>query len=123
MTDKESISRLFDLWNLAVISGDPDRVLECYADNAVLLPTLSARVRHNHREIRDYFEHFLAGEPEGKVIEKNIRIFGDIAVNSGLYDFHMHRSGKTVSARFTFVYRNYPKGWLIVEHHSSPLPG
>lgn len=122
MTDKNEISELLNLWNRAVLSGDPVKVLECYADDAVLLPTLSSRVRDNHEGILDYFEHFLSGKPEGKIVEQNVRIYGNSAVNSGLYNFFMREEGIEISARFTFVYRKSDEGWLIVEHHSSLQP-
>ena len=122
MTDSKEISKLLDIWNRAVLSGDPGNVLECYADDAVLLPTLSSRVRHSRDEILDYIKHFLSGKPEGKVIEQNIRIYGDLAVNSGLYNFSMQTEGKKLSARFTFVYRKCDDAWLIVEHHPSIQP-
>ncbi|MFO7915715.1 MAG: SgcJ/EcaC family oxidoreductase [Candidatus Krumholzibacteriales bacterium] len=122
MTDSEEISELLDIWNRAVLSGDTGNVLECYADDAVLLPTLSCRARYNHEEIRDYFEHFLSGKPEVEVMEQNIRIYGDLAVNSGLYHFLMRKEGTELSARFTFVYRKCDSCWLIVEHHSSLQP-
>ena len=40
MSDVE-ISKLFDLWNLAVESGDPKKVTELYDEKAILLPTVS----------------------------------------------------------------------------------
>ena len=65
MSVDNEISDQLNRWNRAVASVDPDRVLECYAEDAVLLPTLSARIRRNHAEIRDYFERFLSGKPGG----------------------------------------------------------
>ena len=41
--------------------------------DAVLLPTVSNKVRHNPAEIKDYFEHFLEAKPVGKINEQNIR--------------------------------------------------
>jgi uncharacterized protein (TIGR02246 family) len=85
---------------------------------------VSAKVRHNHDEIRDYFVHFLSKEPHGRIIEQNIRIYDNIAINSGLYTFSLMEDGghTDVAARFTFVYQKYEDGWLIIEHHSSILP-
>jgi uncharacterized protein (TIGR02246 family) len=85
---------------------------------------VSAKVRHNHDEIRDYFVHFLSKKPYGKITEQNIRIYDNIAINSGLYTFSLMGDGDQtdVAARFTFVYRKYKDGWMIIEHHSSILP-
>lgn len=124
MSTKNEISDQFVVWNDALKTGDPDNVVACYAPDAILLPTVSARVRHNHDEIRDYFVHFLSKQPHGRITEQNIRIYDNIAINSGLYTFSLAGDdGRTdVAARFTFVYRKYENGWLIIEHHSSILP-
>ena len=124
MSTKNEISDQFEMWNDALQTGDPDNVVACYAADAILLPTVSAKVRHNHDEIRDYFVHFLSRKPNGRIIEQNIRIYDNIAINSGLYTFSlMEDGGHTDSAaRFTFVYRKYEDRWLIIEHHSSILP-
>ena len=124
MTTSSTISELFDKWNNALQTGDPDQVVACYAKDAILLPTVSNKVRHNHEEIRDYFVHFLAKKPYGRIDEGNIRIFGDLAINSGLYTFALTQDGQTadVGARFTYVYQKQGDDWLIIEHHSSVLP-
>ena len=124
MSTKNDISDQFARWNDALLTGDPDNVVACYAEDAILLPTVSAKVRHNHDEIRDYFVHFLAKKPNGRITEQNIRIYDNIAINSGLYTFSLTADGgqNDVAARFTFVYRKYDDGWLIIEHHSSILP-
>ena len=124
MNMKNEISDQFVRWNQSLQTGDPDKVVACYAVDAILLPTVSAKVRHNHDEIRDYFVHFLAKKPLGRIIEQNIRIFDNIAINSGLYTFSLTEDNvqSDVAARFTFVYRQHADGWLIIEHHSSILP-
>ena len=124
MNNTKAIESLFDQWNAALQSANPDKVVACYAPDAILLPTVSAQVRHNHAEIRDYFVHFCAKAPEGRIHEANIRIFDDIAINSGRYTFKITENDRrvTVAARFTFVYRKLESEWLIIEHHSSILP-
>jgi len=121
---QNAISDQFVMWNQALQTGDPDKVVACYAADAILLPTLSAKVRHNHDEIRDYFVQFLSKKPNGRITEQNIRIYDNIAINSGLYTFSVTENGgqTDVAARFTFVYRKQENGWLIIEHHSSILP-
>ncbi len=125
MKQQEEVAALFDEWNRAIQSGDPDKVTELYAFNGTLLPTVSNQVRHNHAEIRDYFVHFLAKKPKGEINESNIRIFGDIAFNSGVYTFSFTPPGEepfSATARFTFAYRWQGDRWQIIEHHSSLMP-
>ena len=119
--DKNDITVLFEQWNSALQTGDPKQVAALYATDAILLPTVSNKVRHNHAEIEDYFVHFLAKGPKGVIDESNVRIFGDLSINSGVYTFSFN-DGASVQARFTFVYRWDVQRWLIVEHHSSAMP-
>ena len=119
--DHSVITALFDEWNDALQTGDPKQVASLYATDAILLPTVSNKVRHNHDEIEDYFVHFLAKGPQGKIDESNIRIFDEIAINSGVYTFTF-KDGVSVQARFTYVYRWNGQGWIIIEHHSSAMP-
>ena len=115
------IAALFDQWNAALQTGEPKKVAELYEYNAILLPTVSEKVRHNHDEIEDYFVTFLAKDPVGKIDEANIRTFGDIAINSGIYTFAV-KGGAKVQARYTFVYKWNGQAWKIIEHHSSQMP-
>ena len=81
MTEVE-ITALFDEWNNALQTRDPEQVANLYAGNAILLPTMSNRVRHTHEEIKDYFAHFLEKNPVVTINESNIRTFGQLAINS-----------------------------------------
>ena len=72
--DKGDIKGLFDEWNSALQTGEPKKVAALYASDAILLPTVSNKVRHNHDEIEDYFVHFLARGPQGEIDESNVRI-------------------------------------------------
>ena len=119
--EKSDITVLFEQWNSALQTRDPKQVAALYATDAILLPTVSNQVRHNHAEIEDYFVHFLAKGPKGVIDESNVRIFGDLSINSGVYTFSFN-DGASVQARYTFVYRWDGQRWLIVEHHSSAMP-
>ena len=121
MSENEILA-LFDEWNSALQTGEPKNVAALYDDtNGILLPTVSNQVRHNHEEIEDYFVHFLAKGPQGKIDESNIRIFDQLAINSGVYTFTF-KDGAVVQARYTFVYQWNGERWMIVEHHSSQMP-
>lgn len=112
---------LFHRWNDALQTLEPKQVAALYDSNAILLPTVSNQVRHNTDEIEDYFKGFLAKTPVGEIEESNVRIYGNIAINSGVYTFTLNGDQK-VPARFTFVYRWNGQQWLIIEHHSSQMP-
>ncbi len=120
MSENE-IKALFDEWNRALQTGDPKKVARLYDTNGILLPTVSNKVRHNHEEIEDYFVQLMARGPAGKIDEANVRMFGDVAINSGVYTFTF-KDGAALQARFPFVYRWNGQRWMIVEHHSSQMP-
>jgi uncharacterized protein (TIGR02246 family) len=124
MAATSEIIAQFDRWNAALGMLDAQKVTECYAPDAILLPTVSNEVRHNHPEIHHYFERFLLKRPIGRLTESNVRVFGDIAINSGTYIFTLTIARKHVEvrARFTFVYRKVGTDWQIIEHHSSVYP-
>ena len=120
----KEVLQLFDKWNAALQTGKADEVVKLYAPDAILLPTVSNKVRHNPAEIKDYFEHFLPKHPIGRINESNIRTYGGVVINSGTYTFTLTKDGQKsdVPARFTFVYRKVGDSWLIAEHHSSAMP-
>lgn len=121
MTERE-ILQLFEAWNSALATGDPDRVTALYADDAVLLPTVSNRLRRNHAEIRDYFADFLPKQPSGRIDQAYTRLLStDLASNAGIYTFRFG-NGSTLTARFSYLYRFANGAWRILEHHSSVMP-
>ena len=120
MTENDVLS-LFNEWNSALKTGNPKAVLGLYAQDATLLPTLSHKVCRSPRAIEDYFVTFLAKKPRGQIVDAEVRIFGNIAINSGVYVFTFDDCD-TAQARFTFVYHFNGQRWMIVEHHSSLMP-
>ncbi len=115
---------LFERWNDALKTGDPDKVTACYAEDAVLLPTVSNVPRTNHAEIRDYFVHFLAKKPQGTINQRNVKFGCNKITDAGIYTFRVVDGDQVmeVPARYTFVYENRNGKWLIVHHHSSKMP-
>lgn len=131
MSTTEDIRAQFDIWAEALLTQDPQSVVSLYAPDAVLLPTLSNQVRHNHAEITGYFDMFCALKPVATMVESNIRVFGDAGTNSGIYSFNLDApdgSRVDVLVRFTFTYERQrspapdDNEWLIVAHHSSAMP-
>ena len=120
--NEQAVLDLFARWNKALATGNPDAVTSLYAEDAILLPTVSNQVRHNHAEIRDYFVAFLAKQPQGVIDEANVRFLADdLAINSGVYTFTFG-NGDRVTARYTYLYRRIDGVWKIAEHHSSAMP-
>jgi len=120
MTNQD-VTDLFNQWNEAISTYNPKNVTALYAEDALLLPTISNQVGHNHDEIEDYFTLFLATKPSGELLEQNIRIFDEVVMNSGIYAISFE-DGTTVNARFSFVYQCIEGEWKIIEHHSSRMP-
>lgn len=121
-TSEAEIAALFDRWNQSLQTGDPHKVVANYAERSILLPTVSNKPRLTPTEREDYFHHFLAKRPSGKIDLRQIDISGDMAVDSGLYTFTFAETGEVVSGRYTFVYKWDGEQWLIISHHSSVMP-
>jgi uncharacterized protein (TIGR02246 family) len=119
------IKKLFDDWNTALGTLDPAKVADLYAPDAILLPTVSDKVRKTRADIIDYFKHFLELKPKGEIKERTIKIIGNnVAIDTGIYEFTITENGETkkVKARYTFVYEFKDGKWKIVNHHSSKMP-
>ncbi|MEU1478819.1 SgcJ/EcaC family oxidoreductase [Streptomyces sp. NPDC001668] len=124
---KKQIAALFDTWNATLQTGDADKVANLYAKDAVLLPTVSNKVRTNHAEIVDYFEHFLQNKPVGKKVKTVVNVLDtNSAIDTGVYEFTLTdpKSGakRVVEARYSYTYEKENGVWKIVNHHSSAMP-
>ncbi|KPI21437.1 Calcium/calmodulin dependent protein kinase II association-domain protein [Actinobacteria bacterium OK074] len=124
---KSQIAGLFTTWNDALKTGDAEKVADLYASDAVLLPTVSDKIRTNHAEIVDYFEHFLENKPVGKKLDTIVNVLDDnSAIDTGIYEFTLTDPStgakSTVKARYTYEYEKRDGKWLIVNHHSSKMP-
>lgn len=120
-TNPKEIAALFDRWNNSLKTGNPAKVNENYADNAILLATVSNKPRVNSTERIAYFEDFLSKHPVGEIVFRKIKIGCNKAIDTGLYTFTL-KDGKKIHARYTFTYRWDGHKWLISSHHSSVLP-
>jgi uncharacterized protein (TIGR02246 family) len=123
--DPKAIAGLFDDWNFALSSLDANQVVQRYWPNAVLLPTVSNTPRTSAAMIGDYFQHFLAKRPRGRIDTRTIQSGCNFAMDVGTYTFSMmDDKGVTseVAARYTFIYQYHDGGWKILHHHSSAMP-
>jgi uncharacterized protein (TIGR02246 family) len=122
---KDQIAAATAAWVAAYNSRDPVRIAALYDPEAVFWGTTSKTIRPTPPAIAEYFKD-APKSPDSRVSlgEQHIRVYGDVAVNTGYYTFTFVRGGKPVTsaARYTFVYRNRDGKWMIIDHHSSRVP-
>jgi hypothetical protein len=120
------IARAAANWAAIFVDDNPDSILALYDDGAVLWGTLSPTLLVGKPGLRGYFERAFKALPGHKVTfgEQVIRVYGDVAINSGYYTFSYVKDGQaqSIPARFSFVYRKRGANWMIVDHHSSAMP-
>lgn len=125
-TQQQEIVKVYGNWQNALASRKSQKIVQLYSNDAILLPTLSNKVINNQKERTDYF-NALTKRKDLKVTPKQqyIKVYGNIATNTGLYDFSFKdekNNTVVVPARYSFVYEKTKDGWIIVNHHSSKLP-
>ncbi len=122
---KREVAAATDAWRAAYDSRDPKRIAATYAADAALWGTSLKVIATSPAAVADYFKDAPA-RPNARVVfgEQNIRVYGDLALNSGTYAFNGVRDGKPTSApaRFSMALRKQEGKWMIVDHHSSVLP-
>lgn len=121
LISQSDVQSLFERWNKALQSQDPERVARLYSRDAVLLPTLSNEPRTDHDTIVDYFSHFLEKQPHGEISQREILIGCNMLQDAGLYTFRF-ANGSSAQARYSFIYVLEDGEWKISHHHSSLLP-
>jgi uncharacterized protein (TIGR02246 family) len=122
----DDVSGATRAWIDAMNGRNPDKVVTLYDGDAVLWGTVSPTIRDTRQAIEEYFSFLRTAPPEYKIVlgEQRVRVYGDMAINTGTYVVSTVREGKpaTIPARFSFVYRNRNGRWMIVDHHSSAMP-
>lgn len=123
--DTKELEKALESWCITMSSGVPENIVNFFDAEAILLPTLAPNVLKTREEQLAYFTQLMRNPKLTVTVnESNLRIIGNIAINSGLYTFHFERNEQPViiPARFTFIYQKKPQGWMIIEQHSSQVP-
>ena len=124
--DKEEVAAAMEKWRVAFQADSPEPTVALYDKEAVLWGTTSRIRRDDPAAIRDYFAKGISAFPVRKVTFKDplIRVYGNIAINTGYYTFSLVIKGetKTFPARYSFTYVKRGDRWLIVDHNSSAMP-
>jgi uncharacterized protein (TIGR02246 family) len=119
-----SVAAATSAWVDAFNSRDPARISALYDPDAVLSDATATKPRIGAAAIADYYRSVPQRPTERVALgERNIRVFGDTAIDSGTYNIFEMRDGKATltPARYTLVYRNRGGKWLIVDHQSTPV--
>jgi uncharacterized protein (TIGR02246 family) len=124
--DVDDVAAVARLWADTIGRADPDAMVRLYDEDAVLHGTRSPVIRRGHAAIREYFAE--AAKNPGLSMELRepmlIRVYGDIAINTGNYSVTLIENGtpRTIPLRYSFVYHRIGNEWKIVDHHSSVTP-
>src|SRR5262245_27077654 len=95
---KDDVAAATKAWADAFNSRDPEKVLVLYDAEAVLWGTVSPTLRDTPDAIRDYFKG-MPNQPQARVElgEQRIRVYGETAINTGLYVVSNVRDGQPVT--------------------------
>ena len=118
--DPREISRVFESWGDAIVSGSVVRVMEFYADDATLVPEKGGAHLRGKQAIRDYYAGLLARHPQPVIVSSEIVPGCSSAVVSGfiLYRVTGARKGTRdlLGGRFTTDFAQVNGAWRIVRH-------
>lgn len=119
-------TRTLERWAIAVTRGEKTTLLSLYAEDAILVPTVSNDVREDRLSRQAYFDDFLANEALTCELEEYSRRvsrkLGTVVIG-GRYTFRYLVDGETttIPARFLFTFEEILGEWKITGHHSSQL--
>lgn len=123
---EEQVNAQFARFNDGFQTRDPDVMTALFSENAVLLPTVSGRMRTDAAGIRDYFVGFLPSRPFGTITESETTLGCNMATRVGNWTVRLTNptTGETseVPARFSFIYTYEDGAWKIAHLHSSARP-
>tara|TARA_Y100000590_G_scaffold446848_1_gene581201 strand:+ start:1025 stop:1378 length:354 start_codon:yes stop_codon:yes gene_type:complete len=111
---------ILQTWVEKIRTKDPAQIVALYHDDGLLLGTFSDIERKGHELILQYFENLLKSEVDVEIVTEHKHESDSLITNSGLYNFIVN--GKTIHARFSFVFIQTENTWKILSHHSSVLP-
>jgi len=140
--NKPLLIGLFETWNKALQSANPENVVNLYSKNSVLLATLENEPLDTRTKKIHYFEEFLLKNPVGTLIKTYLNLNTNTPYIDGTYNFNINvfndncaplKCGNItnmctgncrtdVKARFTYIYTCEKEEWKIQHHHSSKFP-
>jgi uncharacterized protein (TIGR02246 family) len=122
LPSEEQIASLLDRWNAALLQGDPEAVVDLYAEPSILLATFCGTPRLSRGEKLAYFERFLQRRPHFRVEMRQLERTLDLVVDSGICVLTLAAESRAVRVRYSLAYRRVGSEWRIASHHSSLEP-
>lgn len=122
LTDRESAGAALKSWVRAANSRTPSNLAVLYDPRAIVLMDSAERPLDTPEERDTYFKKLASLDQLNVTVDdENLRLFDNMAVNSGTYRFSYQKNGTPVEipGHFSFVYRKAGNQWLIVDHHTS----
>ncbi|MGL5839443.1 MAG: SgcJ/EcaC family oxidoreductase [Sphingorhabdus sp.] len=123
---QQQVDKLFDEFNAAWATKNPDTVTGLFTKDAVLLATVANKPRTTHPEIRDYFVSFLKNSPVGTIDTSTYKMDCNSVARLGTWTVVLTdpaTAKKTdVKARYSFIYKMEDGKWKIDHLHSSVMP-
>jgi len=124
--EEQSVLAATEEWVRVFNTRDPERIASLYAPDAIFWGTVSPTIRTSPGQILEYFVASAKRRPTLRMSlgEQHVRVYGDVAFNSGYYTSRYVQDGVEVVTpmRFTFAYRKHEGRWMIINHHSSRMP-
>ena len=124
--DAVALRGLLENWLHTVCQGVPEQVVRLYAVDGILIGTFAKNIKQGRAQLLPYFRYFMGRKGLcGRVDSFIPQFFGGLGIASGVYTFYwVNEKGMPVEAqaRYSFVFKPTPRGWKILNHHSSAVP-
>jgi len=120
--DKDKIAAATAAWVDAFNSRDPARISALYDAEAVLSDTNEFKPRIGAAAIGEYYKNAAKRTTQRVALgERNVRLLGDTAIDSGTMTFFEMRDGNatTTPGRYSLTYQKRGGKWLIVDHQAA----
>ena len=121
----QEVAAATEAWRSAFDSRDPALITAMYAPDAVFWGTTMKTIATSPVAVADYFKD-AASRPNARVVftEQYVRVYGEVAFNSGAYTYKDSRDGKDIlnPSRYSMVFHRQSGIWVLVHHHSSRVP-
>lgn len=122
---EDDVAAVTEEWAKAFAEHNVDKMASFYAKDAVVWGTNALSLRSTPEEVRGFFQDtFRIPGVRITFDSKTIRVFGNVAVVAGNYTFIASSGdqGQSTLARYSFTFLKEGERWMIVDHHSSPMP-